>query len=80
MVLKISYALDLPEQGEVCRVCFFSFPSICVCVLTFFFFFLFFFFKKLRHTFLRNCKAYKAETWYTRGQCVAVSCIPESGC
>ena len=35
--------------------------------------------KMLRHTFLRNCEAYKVETWYTRGQWVAVSCIPESG-
>ena len=26
-------------------------------------------------TFLRNCEAYKVETWYTRGQWVAVSCI-----
>ena len=31
-------------------------------------------------TFLRNCEAYKVETWYTRGQWADVSCIPESGC
>ena len=31
-------------------------------------------------TFLRNCEAYESETWYTRGQWVDVSCIPESGC
>ena len=31
-------------------------------------------------TFLRNCEAYKVETWYTRGQWVDVSCISQSGC
>ena len=36
--------------------------------------------KKFCHTFLRNCEAYKVDTWYTHGQWVAVSCIPESGC
>ena len=36
--------------------------------------------KNFRHTFLRNCDAYKVETWYTCGQWVAVSCVPESGC
>ena len=30
--------------------------------------------------FLRNCEAYKIETWYTRGQWADVSFIPESGC
>ena len=32
------------------------------------------------HTFLRNYEAYKVDTWYTRGQWVDVSCIPQSGC
>ena len=32
--------------------------------------------KKFRRTSLRNCEAYKVETWYTRGQCVDVSCTP----
>ena len=32
-----------------------------------------------RHTFLRNCKVLKVETWCTRGQWVNVSYIPESG-
>ena len=27
------------------------------------------------HTFLKNCKGYKVETWYTHGH---VLCIPES--
>ena len=31
-------------------------------------------------TFLRNCEAWKIETWYTRGQWADVSCILESGC
>ena len=30
-------------------------------------------------TFLRNCEAYKVETWYTHGHWVDVSCIPQSG-
>ena len=25
-------------------------------------------------------EAYKVDTWYTHGQCVDVSCVPESGC
>ena len=33
-----------------------------------------------RHTFLRNCEAWKVETWYTCGQSVHVSCIQELGC
>ena len=37
-------------------------------------------FKKFCHTFLRNCEAWKIKTWYTHGQWVDVSCIPESGC
>ena len=36
--------------------------------------------KIFRHTFLRNCEAYKVDTWYTHGQWVDVSCIPQSGC
>ena len=36
--------------------------------------------KIFRHTFLRNCEAWKVDTWYTRGQWADVSCIPESGC
>ena len=32
------------------------------------------------HTFLRNCEAWKVDTWYTRGQWADVSCVPESGC
>ena len=36
--------------------------------------------KNLRHTFLRNCVAWKIDTWYTRGQWADISCIPESGC
>ena len=31
-------------------------------------------------TFLRNCEAYKVETWYTHGHWVDVSCIHQSGC
>ena len=31
-------------------------------------------------TFLRNCEAWKVETWYKRGQWADVTCIPESGC
>ena len=31
-------------------------------------------------TFLRNCEAYKVETWYTHGDWVDVSCIPQSRC
>ena len=27
------------------------------------------------HTFLKNCKGYKVETWYTHGQWVDVSCV-----
>ena len=38
------------------------------------------FIKKFHHTFLRNCEAYKVETWYTHGQWVDVLCIPEPGC
>ena len=33
-----------------------------------------------RHTFLRNCEAWKVETWHTCGQWADVSCIPKSGC
>ena len=36
--------------------------------------------KNFCHTFLRICEAYKVDTWYTRGQWVDVSCIPQSGC
>ena len=36
--------------------------------------------KIFRHSFLRNCEAWKVDTWYTRGQWADVSCIPESGC
>ena len=36
-------------------------------------------FMKIFHTFLKNCKGYKVETWYTHGQWVDVSCILESG-
>ena len=36
--------------------------------------------KIFRHTFLRNCEAWKIESWYTHGQWADVSCIPESGC
>ena len=32
------------------------------------------------HSFLRNCEAWKVDTWYTRGQWADVSCILESGC
>ena len=35
--------------------------------------------KTFRHTFLRNCEAWKVETWCTRGQWVDVSYIPGSG-
>ena len=34
--------------------------------------------KNFRHTSLRYCEAYKADTWYTRGQWVDVLCIPQS--
>ena len=36
--------------------------------------------ENFHHTFLRNCGTYKVETWYTHGQWVDVSCIPEPGC
>ena len=36
--------------------------------------------KIFRHPILRNCEAYKIETWYTRRHWAGVSCIPESGC
>ena len=35
--------------------------------------------KNLRHTFLKSCKGYKVEIWYTHGQWVDVLCKPESG-
>ena len=35
--------------------------------------------KNFCHTFLKNCKGNKVETWYTHGQWVDVSCILESG-
>ena len=35
--------------------------------------------KKFRHTFLKNCKGYKVETWCTHGQWVNGLCKPESG-
>ena len=35
--------------------------------------------KGFRRTFLRDCEAYKFETWYTRVQWVDVSCLPELG-
>ena len=31
--------------------------------------------KHFRHTFLKNCKGYKVETWYTHGQWVDILCI-----
>ena len=31
------------------------------------------------HTFIRNCEAWKVETWYTCRQWVDVWCIPEPG-
>ena len=34
--------------------------------------------KSFRHIFLKNCKGYKVETWYTGGQLVDVLCIQES--
>ena len=33
-----------------------------------------------RRTFLRNCWAYKVNTWYTRGQWLDVLCVPKSDC
>ena len=33
--------------------------------------------KIFRHTFLRNCEAWKVDTWYTCGQWTDVSCIQE---
>ena len=36
--------------------------------------------KNFCRTFLRNCEAYKVDTWYTHGQWVDVLCIPQSGC
>ena len=36
--------------------------------------------KHFCHTFLMNCEAYKAGTWYTREQWVDVLCKWESGC
>ena len=45
-----------------------------------FFFLQFLNIKRFRHTLLRNCEAWKVDTWYTRGQWADVSCIPESGC
>ena len=35
--------------------------------------------KNFGHTFPKNCKGYKVETWYTNGQWADVLCIPESG-
>ena len=35
--------------------------------------------KNFRHTFLKNCKDYNVETWYTYGQWADVLCILESG-
>ena len=35
--------------------------------------------KKNCCTFLKNCKGYKVETWYTHGQWVDVLCVPELG-
>ena len=32
------------------------------------------------HTFIRNNAMYKLETWYTHGQWLDASCIPESSC
>ena len=34
--------------------------------------------KNFCHTFLKNYKDYKVETWYTYGQWADVLCIPES--
>ena len=36
--------------------------------------------KNFRHTFFRNCEAYKVETWHTSGQRLDVVFIPKSGC
>ena len=36
--------------------------------------------KRFGRLFLRNCEDYNVETWYTRGQWVDVSCVPESSC
>ena len=36
--------------------------------------------KIFRHTFLRNCEAWKVDSWYTCGQWADVLCILESGC
>ena len=33
--------------------------------------------KNFNHTFLKNCKGYKFETWYTHGQWVDELCIPQ---
>ena len=35
--------------------------------------------KHFRQPFLKNCKGFKIETWYTHGQRVDVLYIPESG-
>ena len=35
--------------------------------------------KHFCYTFLKNCKGKNFETWYTHGEWVDVSCIPESG-
>ena len=34
--------------------------------------------KNFCRTFLRNCEAYKVDTWFTRGQWVDISCTPQS--
>ena len=35
--------------------------------------------KKFCHTFLKNSKGNKVETWYTHGDVIDVSCITETG-
>ena len=37
------------------------------------------FMKIFCHTFFKNCKSNKVETWDTHGEGVDVSCLPESG-
>ena len=34
--------------------------------------------KNFHHIFLKNCKGYKGETWYTHGQWVDILCMLES--
>ena len=69
------------DNGLMCRI-YWNQTAAAYSSLYFFIFFFspIFIHLHFRRTFLRNCWAYKVNTWYTRGQWLDVLCVPKSDC